>query len=447
MPSILIAEDNDEMRDALAISIRKLGHNVLAAPNGKIARDLLGSQEVDLIISDVQMPFLDGLDLLDWCKKNHKSKFILMTGFSHLLETQSAYERGADEFIAKPFKFTDFQLLLEKVLRGGEDAPASVEKGAQEKYCKVSIDEFVTKPQIEFDIYIKLSEQKHIKIGYAGTHFSVSQLERYKKHGVKYLYITAIDFPKFVRANLEIAKVVKSSRSISREKKLNFVRYVGDTLMEKVFTAGVDQETLFEAKDFMNVVLEAIGDNADSFELIEIMDKHSDKLTAQCVSAALYSVMIARKMGLTSVQSFYKLSMAGFFHEIGMKEIDNSILDKPRHLLSQSERQQIESHTIRGKEILIATGHIPDDVIQLVAEHHEDVVGTGYPRALKKNRQHPLSPLMQVATLFSQLSLKRDPSKTQTLSQIFKFMVEMYGDRLDKSAMTALMEIHGSEGA
>lgn len=445
MSSILIAEDNDEMRDALAISLRKLGHTVLAAPNGKIARDLLGSQDVDLIISDVQMPFLDGLDLLDWCKKHQKAKFILMTGFSHLLETQSAYERGADEFIAKPFRFADFQILLEKTLHGSEVAPAPAAKVLQEKYCKVSIEEFVTKPQIEFDIYIKLSEQKHVKIGYAGTHFSVSQLERYKTHRVKYLYITATDFPKFVKANLEIAKVVKSSRSISREKKLNFVRYVGETLMEKVFTAGVDQETLFEAKDFMNVVLESIGDNADSFDLIEIMDKHSDKLTAQCVSAALYSVMIARKMGLTSVQSFYKLSMAGFFHEIGMKEIDSTILEKPRHLLSQGERQQIESHAIRGKEILIATGHIPEDVIQLAAEHHEDIVGTGYPRALKRNKQHPLSPIMQVATLFSELSLKRDSSKIQTFSQIVSFMLEMYGDRLDKSAMAALMQIHGTE--
>src|SRR3989344_8465266 len=98
LKKILLVEDDDYFRSAVKDLLSKK-YDVLEAANGKIARDLLILTSVDLVLSDIQMPHFTGVDLLEWVKKNRPSPVILMTGFSHILETQRAHELGADDFL------------------------------------------------------------------------------------------------------------------------------------------------------------------------------------------------------------------------------------------------------------------------------------------------------------------------------------------------------------
>src|ERR1051325_323803 len=104
MGKILVVEDDNFFRDSLAAYMKERGHEVHPAPNGRVARDICGVQRFDVILSDIRMPHLDGVELLKWVKSSCPMPFVLMTGFTNILETQSAYEIGADDFIAKPFK-------------------------------------------------------------------------------------------------------------------------------------------------------------------------------------------------------------------------------------------------------------------------------------------------------------------------------------------------------
>lgn len=60
------------------------------------------------------MPYLNGVELLEWIVQHKKTPVILMTGFSHILETQKAYELGASSFITKPFKDADIATAIKK---------------------------------------------------------------------------------------------------------------------------------------------------------------------------------------------------------------------------------------------------------------------------------------------------------------------------------------------
>ena len=104
MNKILVVEDDEFFRTALENVLVDAKFDVTVAPNGKSAKELLSMTPFDLIVSDIQMPFFDGVELLEWVKENKPTPFILMTGFAHILETKSAFELGADEFIAKPFE-------------------------------------------------------------------------------------------------------------------------------------------------------------------------------------------------------------------------------------------------------------------------------------------------------------------------------------------------------
>jgi DNA-binding NtrC family response regulator len=175
LANLLLVEDEEHFRDAMTSMLKTAGHTVVIAANGKVAREILGTQNFDGIISDLQMPHMDGLELLDWVKQKKPTKFLLMTGFSHLLETKDAFARGADEFLAKPFKVEDLNIALDSLFKTSQVKEQATT--ASPKYCKVSIEEFVAKPTIEFDLYVRLTEKKYVKIGHAGATIPREQIE------------------------------------------------------------------------------------------------------------------------------------------------------------------------------------------------------------------------------------------------------------------------------
>lgn len=443
LKTLLIVEDDEFFRTALKAMLAKSGYEILEAPNGMVAKNIITAvASLDLIISDVQMPHCDGIDLLDWLNRNRPTPFILMTGFGHILETQTAYNLGAKGFISKPFGPDEIIKEIKTAL-GEDKKPLSLvpDELLQQSFCKVSIDEFVTNKSLNFDIYVQLSEKKFIKIGHKGTEIPVERIDSYKARGLRFLYIKKEEFNKLVRFSLDLSKVVNKSSQVPRDKKLSFMRYTGEVILEKAFMEGVDPDSFNDARDFISASVEVIGDDNVCFDLLNHLNSHSDYLYAHGLCVSMYSIMIARKMGITQSQTFFKLSMAGLFHDIGKKEIDAEILAKPRIMLTAQERKMIESHPTRGKELLSQLPHIPFDIIQMVYEHHEDCIGQGYPRGIKKNEIHPLSRILCVANVFAEYAIKSPSQPGMSGTQAVEQMKIHHAERLDPEAFAAIKAI------
>ncbi len=441
MTKILVVEDDQFFREAIVEFLKKKKFDVQEAPDGKVAREILKVTNYDIVLTDIQMPGLTGIELLEWSKKNRPTLFIIMTGFSMLLETQTAFELGASEFISKPFKNVE---LLDSIERLVPTKPAEVSVDPVQEYCKVSIDEFVARPQVDFDIYIKLSEAKFIKLVHKGEQISVERVNFYKEKGLKYLYIAKEDFGKLVDFNLNVANLIKNRSDISQEKKLNFMKYTGEVILEKAFVEGINKESFKEAQEFLSLTVSVISDSKETFDLMNLLNSHSDYIYAHSVGVAMYASMIARRMGFASNQVFFKLSMAAMFHDIGKKEIDRVILEKPRHLLTSSERRLIESHVSRSQEILMAIQGISEDVIQIVYEHHEDSLGQGYPMAKQVRQLHPLSRILQIANLFMEQALKGPNNPGMAGMQAALYIERVYNTRLDPNCVKALKSLFSS---
>jgi putative nucleotidyltransferase with HDIG domain len=437
---ILLVEDDDFFREAIGDLLKKNKFEVLQAPNGKSAREILTVQDPDLVLTDIQMPGLTGLELLEWSKTNKPIPFVVMTGFSMILETQSAFDLGAKGFIAKPFKNTDLIHTIHSVL-GPKEKQTQDPAGLDGNYCKVSIDEFVSRPKIEFDVYVRLSEHKYIKIAHKGDEIPRDKVNQYKAKGIRYLHILKEDFGQLVNFNLNLAKMVNDRSEISQEKKMNFIKYTAEVILEKAFVAGVDKQSFADAQTLLALTTNTIGQSEEHVDLLNVLNSHSDHIYAHSLGVAMYSIMIARKLNFESSQVFFKLSMAGMFHDIGKKEVDREILEKPRHLLSSKERKQIESHVVRGQEILMGIRGIPEDVVKMVYEHHEDLQGQGYPTAKSKKDLHPLSRILQVANLFIEQSLKGPHTEGMSGKAAIAYLERIYGDRLDRDSLDALKSL------
>ena len=128
MANLLIVDDELSMRQFLTHLLQREGHSIRVAENGKAAMAQLRQQSVDVIISDVKMPDMGGIELLRAARElNPEIEVIMMTAFANEQTAHEAFLLGAFDFVHKPF---DNELLKEKVARALQKISIVKEKQA-----------------------------------------------------------------------------------------------------------------------------------------------------------------------------------------------------------------------------------------------------------------------------------------------------------------------------
>ncbi|WP_422358992.1 response regulator [Reichenbachiella sp.] len=120
--TILIVEDHPEVREYIQ-NIVEVDYNVLTAPNGQRALKVLDKEEVDLIITDLMMPWFDGFELLEKLKKNEKLKKIpalVLSARTSEEDKTRVLSQGVNDFLCKPFKPNELILRIENLLNQKE---------------------------------------------------------------------------------------------------------------------------------------------------------------------------------------------------------------------------------------------------------------------------------------------------------------------------------------
>ncbi|MFO7563403.1 MAG: sigma-54 dependent transcriptional regulator [Enhygromyxa sp.] len=112
---ILVVDDEEPMRHMLELLLRRAGFEVRCAPSGEAALALLESESVDVVLSDVRMPGLDGLALAERISAEHPEiTLVMMSAFGTVELALEAMQRGAYDYISKPFKQDEVILTLRK---------------------------------------------------------------------------------------------------------------------------------------------------------------------------------------------------------------------------------------------------------------------------------------------------------------------------------------------
>ncbi len=131
----LIVDDEKTIRKLMKEFVEALGYKTFEAESGEAALDILKRQPIDVVITDIMMPGLDGLDLTERIKENYDTEVIVMTGFSGDYSYEQVITKGASDFIFKPVRFDEFRLRLQRVLK---------ERYLKEELKKLSITDDLT---------------------------------------------------------------------------------------------------------------------------------------------------------------------------------------------------------------------------------------------------------------------------------------------------------------
>lgn len=120
--NILLAEDEKQLSRALVTAMQATGYHVDPAYNGQEAVDLAGQRAYDVIILDIMMPKLNGIEALKQLRQNgNKTYVIMLTAMAEIDDTVTGLDAGADDYLTKPFSLKELLARLRSLERRSED--------------------------------------------------------------------------------------------------------------------------------------------------------------------------------------------------------------------------------------------------------------------------------------------------------------------------------------
>jgi len=115
--TILLVDDEDSIQKLLAYPLEREGYRVLQARDGEEALECFASERVDLVVLDIMLPKLDGLEVCKRLRAESEVPIIMLTARDDELDKVLGLELGADDYITKPFSIREFRSRVRALLR------------------------------------------------------------------------------------------------------------------------------------------------------------------------------------------------------------------------------------------------------------------------------------------------------------------------------------------
>src|SRR5204862_7643831 len=115
--TILLVDDEEAVRKVLTFPLERDGYNVVQAADGEEALARFGDQPVDLVVLDIMLPKLDGLEVCKQLRSRSSVPIIMLTARDDELDKVVGLELGADDYITKPFSIREFRSRVRALLR------------------------------------------------------------------------------------------------------------------------------------------------------------------------------------------------------------------------------------------------------------------------------------------------------------------------------------------
>jgi response regulator RpfG family c-di-GMP phosphodiesterase len=437
--TILVVDDEHLIREMLADFLAMEGFTVRTAKDGQSALDELSRRRFDLVLSDLKMPNMGGIELLQSIAEYAPNVItIIMTGFGTVETAIDAMKRGAYDYIMKPFKMEE---VVHTVRRGLERKKLQAEnlrlketlslyKVSEAIANSLSLDEVVRTvvdaaiEEIGADAVAVLLDvgtgkfferARAINPKYRNDAFelgelSTERLANYFKHERR-LNVRGregLQFFERVPAGAELASMIVTGMTMSGrtigyvavfsftpdnlfdEGQRKLVRIVADRA-----AASIENAKLYE--DLQGTFRQTIRGLASA---IDKMDRytagHSERVAA-------YAQILAIKLGMPAPQVEI-VRQAALMHDVGKIGCVLN-LNKPGHL-SQHEYDAFKKHPGYGKDILQPIDFL-HPLIPGVYCHHERWDGTGYPVGLKHTEIPLIARVISVADVYDAMTSTR----------------------------------------
>ncbi len=297
------------------------------------------------------------------------------------------------------------------------------------------------------NLYVRIGTDKFILIEKAGVKTNKDRLQSYEDKTVEYLWVKRDEYTQLVDNNIAIAGVMVNQQSLSIAQKTQILSQAAAGVFAELEHIGLGFETYSHARQIVEATV-ALAENTDNLShLLSSLNDCSDELLRHSMAVSSISVLIANALNWENKQTVEKLALGALLHDIGLKALPPELITKPRALMSFEEIQLYEQHPYKGMQMLLNLGMVPDDVVAIVYEHHENAIGQGYPRKLRNIKMHPLAKVVALANDFCELTVRSTNNHAKSPREALKTIEITMGQPHNKEAFRALQLVVNKEFA
>ena len=128
---ILVVEDDEAIRELIHVFLEKSGFEAFTAITAEAAVEILEKEDIGIVLTDINLPGMNGLELTKIIKQDYDADVIIMTGFSLEYSIEEAMARGASDLIIKPIRLEDLLLRINVVLKNRSEKQENCRKMAE----------------------------------------------------------------------------------------------------------------------------------------------------------------------------------------------------------------------------------------------------------------------------------------------------------------------------
>jgi putative nucleotidyltransferase with HDIG domain len=452
LPSILVVDDEPDIRQLLATILRRAGYQVATAEGSLQALDVLQRTPYTLVITDLMMPGIDGLELLRRIADRHPvTRGIVLTGYGSIQSAVEATKLGADNYITKPIVIDEFLQAVRSTLESGQPLRPAL-SATSEVSALADLTRLLAQPALDLQQMIQgatdvvavmlhaharirivdQSMASEIAMAESGTHPSLpllgvatstigfapagqrgadhlghvltTSLETSHGYGGSLHVSRPADSPPFSRADGQILQVASNQLNAA----------LGYLLAGRSLAL-----TLREMRELSLQTVRAL------VRAVELRDYYTAGHSAR---VSRYAVALARSLGL-DVAEVENVRIAGLLHDVGKIGISDLLLNKPGPL-TPADRARIEEHPALGCQI-VATVQSLAASVPLIMHHQELYDGQGYPARLAGEQIPYGARILSVADSFEAMTADRAYRKARSVADALAILAAGAGRQWD----------------
>jgi putative nucleotidyltransferase with HDIG domain len=461
-PRLLVVEDDTMVRDFCRRVLRMHGYLVMTAENGRKALNLLAEERFDLVLTDLQMPEVPGLQLLEHMRHNYPdTDAIVFTAYATVDTARDALRLGAFDYLTKPVSVEDLERTVRKCLEMRvirREKERLSELVAMYEFSQTIASTLDTETQI--DQILKLLNQR-----FAPRDVSISLVEAENKQlvllgqtGLQVLQ-SSCDVPSERVDQTLIALhedlIGASSDSNNTGYLVNQVLRTHDRPIGVLRMTRRPEQPEFDKDErrLLAVFASQIAASLDNAQLYQqLKEQHLQTVTAlanaieardmytrgHSEQVMRYAVRMMEVLGATPAQ-VELMRYAGLLHDIGKIGIRDQVLLKPG-ALSEEEYVVMKQHPVIGASIVggIRSLH---EALPIIRSHHERIDGRGYPDGLRDDEISLEARVLAIADSFEAMTSDRAYRKGMPVEVALQTLVKGRGVQWDAQLVDIFIDL------
>lgn len=293
--------------------------------------------------------------------------------------------------------------------------------------------------QLPVSIFFRIHAGNYLTIGRKGERATFSDFSSYSDPNFL-IYVRHVDHAPLIDYVTELSGKLISRKNLPMSVK---TKLLASTVEDCISALGEKGFTSITNLQKVSHLLMELNATTGSFEsVLQMLAELPATDSRHPMATCMISLTLAEEMQMNHRAALEKLALGALIHDIGLKYLPPEITAKPRHQWTPDELATYEQHPLKGVEMLRDLKDVSNDVLLIVAEHHETSQGTGYPKKLRDVKISPLGRIVGLADCFSELLYSMTPDgRSYSVDEAIDYIDTVLGQPFNRQVFSALKNV------